>query len=364
MRSRHVTTSFALLGLAACACGAPSTPAPVSPTPPVATTVTPSFEVHEWGLIRGTTDDHVMISGPHAPEPAIVMTKPVLYFHRGAVSADEGALVVDVDVEIPEGSVVESWPSMGGAPSPRVAWHGVVVQDGSCHGSHYPTAGEEPCSRLTDGCEAATLAGVETLDSDCLFWPPPPDDDGPTQSWNHLFYRAERMTEPTLPLRFEPLPDGTLRVTTTGTDPVPGRLIRLRRGNGVGGVVDGVTVGAPPAPGATEVLAAPSAPLTEGAEALASSLREAGLTDDEIAAFRSAWDATLFGPNVVATTAPSSRSVAIATTTPVMLAPPAVTTSVIYVLPISSADALATLRITPAPAVLRRAIVIWLDESA
>ena len=351
----HVSVLLSMC-LTACSCGAATTPSP--PPSAVHAPSTPTFEVHEWGLVRGTLDDHVMISGPHVPPMPIVITKPVLYFHRDAPRDGESALVVDVDVDIPDGRVVEHWPSLGGDPGAHISWHGVVVQDGSCHGSRYPTLGEEPCSRLTDGCEAATLASVETLDSDCLSWPPPPDDEGPTEVWNHLFYRADRRAAPPWPLRLEPQADGTLRVTATG-DRVPGRILRVRRANGTAGVIDGAEVGDPPAPGTSSVLAAPSGALSTAADALATSLRDAGLTDDEIAAFRRAWDDTLFGPNVVAMTAPPAV-VAVMTTPPT----PRPTTSVIYVLPLSSADAMATLRITPAPIALRRAIVVWLDENS
>ncbi len=357
--------SFAIgffLWLASCSCGAPSTPVPSAlPAPP--TPVTPTFEVHEWGLVRGTLSDHLMISGPHAPEPVVVMTKPVLYFHRDAARDGEEALVVDVDVEIHDGRVVERWPGPASTGA-SVSWHGVVVEEGSCHGSRYPTLAEEPCSLLSDGCEAATLASVETADSDCLRWPPPPGDEGPTEVWNHLFYRGERMTAPSLPLRLEPQPDGTLRVTATGTDPVLGRFVRVRRSNGMTGVSDAAEIASPPAPGQSLTIAAPTGTLASAAEALAESLRASGLTEEEVSAFRRSWDEALFGPTAIATRAPGAT--ATITTTPVVtVAPqPVVTNSVIYVLPLTSADALATLRISPAPTALRRAIVIWLDEAS
>lgn len=334
-----------------------------SAQPPPATAVAPPFEVHEWGLVRGTLSDHVMISGPHAPEPVVVVTKPVLYFHRDAPRDGETALVVDVDVEIHDGHVVERWPGPASTGT-TTSWHRVVVQDGSCHGSHYPTLAQEPCSLLTDGCEAATLASVETSDSDCLYWPPPPGDEGPTQAWNHLFYRGERMTAPDLALRLAPQPDGTLRVTATGSDPIPGRFIRVRRANGVLGVPDAAEVVAPPSPGQSLSVAAPTGTLASAAEALADSLRAAGLTDDEVAAFRRSWDEALFGPVAIATRAPQVIAT-VTTTTPATATPaPVVTHCVLYVLPMTNADALASVRITPAPTALRRAIVVWLDEAS
>ena len=105
--------------LGACACGAsgaespPPTPAPPPPPP-----APPRYEVHEWGLVRGTMNDRLMISGPHAPEPVQVVTKPLLFFHR----LDEGdaPLVVDVQVTIPDGRIVEHWPMTG--PVAPSAW--------------------------------------------------------------------------------------------------------------------------------------------------------------------------------------------------------------------------------------------------
>jgi hypothetical protein len=360
MTTRLALGLSSIVVLAACSCGAPAVTAPPPPTstPPTM----PSFEVHEWGLVRGTLDDHVMISGPHGPDPVVVMAKPVLYFHREAARETDAALRIDVEVTIPDGRVVVHWPPTGATGS-SLAWRDVLVQDGSCHGSHYPTLAEAPCAGLADGCEASTLAGVETTDSDCAYWPRPPGDDGPTQAWNHLFYRAERTTAPPLPLRLEPQPDGTLRVTATGTDAVPGRLIRMRRANGMTGIVDGVAIVAPPAPGATITVEAPAAPLSGAAATLGESLRAAGLTDDEIAAFRRAWDDTLFGPNLAQSAALPSVTATLTTSPVVAAAPmPVTTTSVLYVLPLSSVDALSTLHITPAPSVVRRAIVVWVDE--
>ncbi len=43
---------------------------------------------------------------------------------------------------------------------------------------------------------------------------------------------------------------------------------------------------------------------------------------------------------------------------------PVATTSIVYVLPASGADALATLTFTPPPTAVRRAIVVWIDERA
>lgn len=347
--SRLALALLTSLGLG-CSCGGVSPP-PIAPAPPPPPPAGPTYEVHEWGLVRGTADDHVMIAGPHA-EPVLVVTKPVLYFHRHG----EGSLVVDVEARIPGGRVVESWPMLGGVPGTSVRWDDVLIQGDACHGSRYPGFGEEPCSFLSDGCEAATLASVETTDSNCLYWPTP-IDDGPTQAWNHLFYRGEIDTTPPMALRAEPLPDGTLRLTATGPSPVPGHVLRIRRANGTPGVTDALEIAEPPAPGSSVIVAAPTAALTGGPEALGASLSAAGLTDDEVAAFRRAWDGELFGDGAmtsgwVTTVMPSAPAAR----------PP--TTSILYVLPSAAADAIAVLSFSPPPTAIRRAIVLWIDETS
>jgi hypothetical protein len=352
-------TSFLLSLLLAlgCSCGA-ETPTPSAPPPPPSPV---TYEVHEWGLVRGAAGDRVLLSGPHVDPPAVPMAKPVLYFHREG----EGALVVDVEVHMVSGRIAESWPTTGEPPAASVAWHRVTIEEGSCRGSRYPTFGEPPCSHAGVGveCEATALASVETDDSDCLVWPHSPLDDGPTLAWNHLFYRGEIPGAPPVPLRIEPLPDGTLRVTSTTRDPIPGRLVRVRRGNGVPAVADAVAIASPPAPGAIIVIPAPTEPPSSGAPALAEGLRAAGLTGPEIDAFRRAWDTTLFGTTETAS-AESPRGAV--TTTPVAASPmpiPVATTSLVYVLPASAADALSTLSFTPPPRAVRRAIVAWIDEA-
>ncbi len=354
MQSRLTLGALLAMG---CSCGGPASPPLVEPAVPGPTASAPTYEVHEWGLVRGTLDDRVMLSGPHAAERVMVVTKPVLYFHRHG----EGALVVDVEARMPHGHIVESWPSMGGAPGTFVAWHGVVIQGDACPGSHYPTLAEDPCPALTDGCEAATLAGVETTDSSCLYWPQPPGGDGPTRAWNHLFYRGEISGAPPLPLHAQQLPDGGLRLTATGSSPIPGHVLRVRRANGAPGFTDGLAIAAPPVPGQSIVIPAPSGPIAEGGESLGASLREAGLTRDEVDAFRRAWDDTLFGNDPTASSGVTTRSVVTATTTPPL--PPTSTTSILYVVPASAADDLAVLTFSPPPTTVRRAIVVWLDET-
>jgi len=143
MISRGSPPAALVILTASCSCGASSPPIEPSATVAAAPS-TPAFEVHDWGLVRGTAADTIMISGPHAPEPPMVVTKPVLYFHREAERDGLEALIVDVDARIPDGRIVEHWPTMGGDPGSVASWHGVVLQSGSCPGSRYPSLAEDP----------------------------------------------------------------------------------------------------------------------------------------------------------------------------------------------------------------------------
>lgn len=356
----HAPAALAISLLSACSCGGSlppgATPEPVSPALPPAPTG-PTYEVHEWGLVRGSLPDRVSLSGPHVTPPPMPVAKPVLYFHRSG----EGALEIDVTVEIPRGEVVEHWPLTDPATSlAAITWADVRLEAGACAGSRYPASYEPPCGRdPIHGCEAEALRAVETTDGDCLRWPQPPGGDGPGEAWNHLFYRAEVEGTPELGLRIEPQPDGTLRVTSTADAPIPGRLVRVRRPSWYG-PPDAVAVAAPPAPGASAIVPRPSEPVVSGAEALAAALLEAGLTPDEVAAFRRAWDAELFGVAVAAAAdLPGTIPVAAASPMPVV----GETHALLWVLPAPVTGGLATVRFDPAPTAFRRAIVAWVDET-
>jgi hypothetical protein len=328
--------------------GAP--PGQQGPTLPVTPTRAPvaSYEVHEWGLVRGDVRDRVYLAGPHrAPEP-MPLAKPVLYFHRDG----EGPLALDVEVTLSSGRVVEHWPFVGATAGPTLAWRGVTLAEGSCVGARYPSVGEAPCDAAGAGldCESLALRDVETHDADCLSFA--------GASWNHLFYRGELVGAPPLPL--EVLPSGgsrlgvgvdSYRVMHRGDAPIVGRLVRVR--GGVASVIDA------PAPGDGVMLEPPAGAIDEGARALAEALGAAGLTPDEVAAFRRAWDATLFPGTVTATIA--GGEVAAATPMAGGLVYGATTDALLYVLPLEDAERLATLRFTPPPRAVRRAIVVWLD---
>lgn len=344
--------SVALLGsaLAACsACGASEpTPDPVPGSDSVAEPSPPpepvSYEVHEWGLVRGTLSDQVMLSGPHLAPIPMPMAKPVLYFHRRG----EGPLSVDVDVRIANGRVVEHWP-LGELDGERahLTWRAVGVEEGDCAGSRYPTAAEPPCDTIQgpDACEATTLATVETREGACL------RHGG--AAFDHLFYRGEIRGAPSLPLTIAPA--GTaLRITHGGAAPIPGSIVRVQRSTRQVSVVPA------PQPGSSIAIPAPSSPSQAGSDALAASLAAAGLTEAEVMAFRRAWDQELFGGEIAQAAGETIPPVAAASPMAGAMLPPS-DDAILYVLPQATADDLAPLGFRPAPRVVRRAIVAWID---
>ncbi|MCB9600711.1 MAG: hypothetical protein H6721_04005 [Sandaracinus sp.] len=324
--------------VALAACGSNAAPPQPQPTPHEPPTV-PSYEVHEWGLVRRVFPDRVVVSGPpgSAATEVLPVAKPVLYFHRDG----EGPLAIDVDVTMPSGHVVEHWPLTGPMNAPSIRWANVGLVEGHCPGAHYPSLTEAPCNVVSDFCEAAELAIVEAEDGDCLHV------GGAT--FDHLFYRGEVTGAPDFPLDLA-LDDDELRVTNRGRAPIPGSIVRVRRDLGL------VSVTAAPAPGATVGLVSPATPSVEGARALAASLVAAGLTEPEARAFARAWDEALFGASAVTTTPPAGNPVSAS-----LDIPSPVGDAILYVLPGPDADALATLRFDPPPRVVRRAIVAWID---
>jgi len=187
---------------------------------------------------------------------------------------------------------------------------------------------------------------------------------GPTTlnaAWNHLFYRAEVTRDPQLPLVVEPGTQGAIRLSARGLDPIAGSIVRVVRSHGSATVQDAALVVRAPQHGESIEVPAPTGTMADAMSALDASLREAGLTEQETAAFRRARDETLFGAQTATAEAGgegrgglSGRSFGGGT-----IARP--TDSILYVLPQATADALATLQLTPAPRELRRVIVAWLD---
>ena len=363
VRACHALLSTSALTLGCCASAsqtlAPSASPVVAPSTPVVRG--PTYDVHEWGLVRGTAADLAVLSGPHANEIAVPVAKPVLYFHR----VGEGPLEIDVRVHIDGGRIVEHWPEAidAGEPGSDIGWQ-VQLGDQTCLGHHYPSEySESPCSRVMragDVCEAAQLRLVETMDSACLTWQRASDQ--PAQPWNHLFYRAELNRDPHLPLAFRSTGAGVVHATPSNADAIPGSVIRLQRSNGEPGVSDCASVVLAPVNAASIDLPPPSESMATAAEALDASLRAAGLTADETAAFRRAWDTTLFGDLTVLCNDPATSGVVAVMRAGLFL--PRATRSILYVLPETTADSLATLRFTPTPRTMRRVIVAWVDAPA
>ena len=362
VRARNALLSIAALALGCCASASQTLAPPSEPAPPAPVASGPTYDVHEWGLVRGTAADLAVLSGPHANEIAVPVAKPVLYFHR----VGEGPLAIDVRVHIDGGRIVEHWPEAidPGEPGSDIGWQ-VQLGNEACAGHHYPSEfTESPCSRLMrvgDGCEAAQLRLVETTDSACLTWQRASDQ--PATPWNNLFYRAELNRDPHLPLELRSRTAGVLQATLHGADAIVGSVIRLHQGNGEPGAGSCASVVPGPASNTTVDLPAPTESMATAAEALDASLRAAGLTADETAAFRRAWDTTLFGDFTRGCDSPATLGAITATPTAGLFLPRA-TRSVLYVLPEATADSLATLRFTPAPRAVRRVIVAWVDEPA
>ena len=115
-----------------------------------------------------------------------------------------------------------------------------------------------------------------------------------------------------------------------------------------------------PAVGASVDLEVPTGSLAEGSDALARALSDAGLSDEEVAAFRRAWDPTLFPAASAA-----ADEVAVITATPMAggLFLPRTRDALLYVLSQEDAAQLSTLSFTPAPTRVSRAMVVWLELS-
>jgi len=375
--STRAIVSVLCLTASLCACGggrepvassaSPGTP-PAAPTPPPAAPAAPTFEVHEWGLVRGGVNDAIIVGATVPTAMPMAVAKPVLYFHLSS----DAPLEVHVVARMGEGgTIAESWP-LAALPNARAAeWH-ARVRRGSCHHGRLPSLAEPPCSGRADGCEANTLDTVESDDADCV--------TVGEQAANHLFYRGTLEGVDPLPLVVERLAGGRLRVRNRSAESIPGVLLRVRLAHGVRGVTDAATATAPPPPGATVELEAPSGATAAAALAVATMSHDLGLTTGETAAFRRAWDTTLFGlggaaaappiwppfGGVHAAAEPHSRAPSPVTATPLdtgLIAQRA-TESLIYFLPPAAIERIATLQVTPRPTQVRRAIAVWLDLPA
>ena len=344
---RQPRSIFAIL----LACAGCSSGSATQTTPTLAqgeSTAQVGYEVHEWGLLRGGAGDVLSVSTV-APPPRVRMEmltvdKPVLYFH-----VDAPLTLRSVRVATPGGSLLETWPYV---PGSNVAiWENVrLAHEDGCTPSPLPESNELPCSSLAPEliCESPGLDITRTMDAACVHVG--------SATERFLFYRAESRTY-TPPLRFTRRADGEVDVANEGDAPIPGVIVRILRG--AGGVQTWMTNA--PAPHATSVLGRGLALADEdrrtvdqpvlmdaeaGRDGIRRSMTELGLTSSEIDAFMRAWDATLFGqPGVVDVLRADGER--------------APTETVLYFLPPSSLDGIATLTFDPAPRAVHRALALW-----
>lgn len=314
----------------------------------------PSYDVHEWGLVRADQGDTVRIGAvaPPLPPEVLIMDKPVLYFH-----ADAPMTLERVSVFAPGGHVIETWPLAQRGPDEHTqGWAGVSIDPlSACRSSPLPRKGEPPCSKLRadDDCESLGLASVRTVDSSCVRV----GDKVET----FLFYRVETSSL-TPPLRFASQKDGGVLVSNDGDEAIPGVLIRIetafdqtrtlsvRPPPPHGTLVVGRDF--PPAkidPEAEEEeppLGAPRPRVVTGParDDLRSTLQGLGLTESEAKSFMKAWDETLFG-------SPTSGRGG--------LRPIKTGTTFLYFLPESTLERAAKVTFEPPPRSFRRAYAVW-----
>lgn len=290
----------------------------------------PKFEVHEWGLVDVDGKSARILAGPHGPKPKSPprpVRKPVLYFHLlGGTQAVE----VSVKVSVPSPGVQEYFPQTGTLTNARkdLTWGGLRLRKGACH---YHLARETSCN-ASDGCETAELPNYETDDSACI--------ESGKDGFNLLFYRGAVSGDLELP--FDILDGGSsLKVTraSKATDFV-GPIVYVRRRGGE----LAISVSEPPPAGGSIELTAPTDKDSVVAQrAIDQAMREVGLSNDEAAAFDRAWSGELYdleqGKKVVRRDQ-AERDV------------------LLFALPASMIDALATLTIEPAPVSTKRFMLV------
>jgi hypothetical protein len=312
----------------------PSEPSP-SPTPTTLTPVTPPapepppppaparYEIHEWGVldvpVAGAAE---LAAGPGRPLgtvggggtiPTITIRpasarKPVLYVHLL-----DGLDHLDVSILVRMGGrVMEHWPPTTPVDG-GLRWDHVTARAGACTAASYPTRTDERCRHVEDGyCELADLADYVTPDGACL-------TVGGVET-DHLFYRGE-ISDFALPL--EPPAPGARTFRVLRPASLSGRLVHVRRGR--------VAMLEAPPDTSPIALGTPTEPADRGREQLRTEMRAIGLTEPEIAAFGRAWDRALFPPGEEA---------------------------LLYWLSPDELRSITALHATPAPAAVRRAILV------
>ncbi len=386
----RTSTVVGLMSLSVLGCGGQgcsSTSEPPAASAAAATTSGESapaaadYEVHEWGLLRAQAvsgSDVLRVGAIAPPRPVELMAvdKPVLYFHTTSART-----LASVSVRAEGGAILETWPYVVGQDTGLGYANGATWQDvalapsGACEPSPLPGPMTPPCLLLGAGsfCESAGLAIVRTDDAACV------RAAGMTERF--LFYRAQSSTF-TPPLRFTRTQvHEDVSVTNDGDAPIPGVMVRIWSD----GASTRTLVARPPAPHASIVIghdfsgsadddipadspvamdrrgatdeSLPAPTVTgPGRDGIRRTMTELGLTASEIDAFMRAWDGTLFGGaaahagNVTDGTAVDVLSVD---------GDPAPRESLLYFLPESTADGVATLTFDPPARRVRRALAIW-----
>jgi hypothetical protein len=325
---------------AACSSSNPGTTQsdPVHPEPPIvpAPPATPpdvAFDVHEWGLMDVDQTQARLITGPPQRDPGDDIAprrKPVLYFHLGdGVTTAQ----VNVIVTVPSGGLVEHFPRADLSPDTRsLAWSGLSVGREFCAVTNFPR-GRSPDCRTVDGiCEAMELPTYQTRDAGCI--------DFRGARFNHLFYRANGAPPP-LPYDVAIAGD-SVRITHARAADVIGPILYLHHDQ----TTATVSMIAAPAMGQSVTVMPPTGTdLAAAQETLRATMRQIGLTAEEIAAFDRAWTADLFSQG-------AARELSVRRDAT------AARDFLLYVMPASLIDGAARVSITPPPRNLRRFMLV------
>ncbi len=272
------------LGCAALACGVLGCGAvdPQGPqeavTAPEAATAPAGYSLHEWGVITSSAlGTHVNAGPPRAPQPVLVVEKPVLYVHT------EEPLDLRVALELGPGyDLREIYPRPAGLA------FDVHATPGACAAPHaYPRG----CETTSDGiCEVTELRRYETADAACLRVG---EAELPL-----LFYRLGASAPQPLPV--EVRVEGPRVFARARVGEV--QVYRITHAAGQVRAV-GLLLGE-----AWTELPAATVEWSSMAWTLEQSLLAAGLTSEERGAFRRAWWAELFGSQAASAAAPERVS--------------------------------------------------------
>lgn len=355
--ARRLTLVGCAFSVLACGGASVDPPSPGTATPNDATPPTANYEVHEWGLVRQEAgSDALQFSGVAPPinDVPLVVLKPVLYFH-----ARVPIELASVTVTAPAGgSILEVWPLLrngrkGAQMGGRVEWNNVELDpEGACEPSPLPKLTDAPCTALgSDFCEVASLAVARTEEASCV------RVNGTTERF--LFYRGRSTTlRPPIAIERTDTP-GEILVTNSGNARVTGRMLRIHTQDGETRVTPfdapaprtSVRVAEPARELALELPASTTVPQSHaGRVVISEAMGKLGLSDQEIAAFHDAWDATLFPP---------PRRMQAQLDMPAGLSGAKPVESIFYFLPEAATDDVARLGFTPAPRVVHRAIAVW-----